>query len=138
MGSGGVWCDAIRGINWGWKLRLDSVEISLHSVRAFSFHSIGNVTVHVECESSRSVTEILLQGLVVVALLQRVDGVCMTKVVEASFGSADALYNPFEMPSHCVRWDELSVLVGEDEIVLVVECCAEFEMVLQLLCLNVF
>ena len=124
-------------MNWGIKLRLYSVEIPLHSVRAFAFHPIGNVTVYVERERRCSVSEVLLQGLVVVALLQGIDGVSVSQIVEASLGSADAFYNLFEMPSHRVRRDKSSVLIREDEVILVVERRAEFEVVLKLLCLNV-
>ena len=80
--------------------RLKPIEIVLHPVGAVLLHLLGNVPVNVERKRRRSVADVGLYRLDVVAILEREHGEGVPHVVKADIRQADFLHDPLEVVVH--------------------------------------
>ncbi len=85
------------------------------------------MTVDIQCESRRVMTEILLQGLDVTARLQRRYGIGMTpQIVESRFGHADACNNTLEVPVYIRMIKMMPQLIGKYKVFGIAPCPCSF------------
>ena len=107
----------------------------LHAVGTFDPHLVRTVSVEVQGEGRRRVTQILLNRLDVVSGAERVDRVSVPQVVDADAGHAQRADDLLEAVVQRAEGRVASQLIGEHQVVLVVPGASRFLRPLALQCL---